>query len=255
MASKWFSFLCFAIVPLFSSFGQDRSVFGNVRDPKTQKPVENICIANIRSRQITYTNKAGDFYLRALPGDSIIIQSFGYNRKGILWDGKSKEVQIFAHQQINTLPELIVYSKSTQELNEEIRRVFSETPDGDALKNQIIKDVFGMNATASGMPGLGISIDALYDLYSKEGKQRRKLADIQFLDLRNYYYDLKYSRGLVLQITHLEEKEISRFMDFCRPNVDFVLYANDYELTKKILNCLEAYNIRKIKGTISPIDE
>jgi hypothetical protein len=246
MANFWISI--FFLIISTQLWAQEKSVYGNVTDPNTQKGIDNLAIINTRTNQVVTTNAAGDFYIRAKAGDSVLIQSFAYNRKGIKWDGLNKNVKIFAKQEAIMLQDLVVIEKSTYELNKEILDFLSNPSDGKAIKNEILKSMLN---TQTSQPGIGISIDALYEMFSKDGKERRKLADLQTADARRFYANLKYNPTLIARITQLEQDDLALFMRFCNPSEDFILRATDYELTKKILACLHDFRYRKINGTLS----
>jgi hypothetical protein len=227
----------------FSAFCQEKSVYGKVIDSGTKKGIVTLNVLNKRSNQVVATNETGDFYIRAMAGDSIIITSFGYNRKGILWDGKERNPVFEVKLQPFMLQELVVKDKKLSELHKEIQDFLANPNDSKAIRNEILKSMLNTNTS---QPGIGISIDALYDMFSKEGKMNRKLADMQFQDAKSFYADLKYNKQVVAQITHLNDEDLDDFMVFCKPTQDFILNATDYELTFKILKCLGDFRTTRI---------
>jgi len=227
----------------FSGFSQEKSVYGKVIDSSTKKGISTLNVLNKRSNQVVATNDTGDFYIRAIAGDSIIITSFGYNRKGILWDGKERNPVFEVKLQPFMLQELVVKDKKLSDLHKEIQDFLANPNDSKAIRNEILKSMLNTNTS---QPGIGISIDALYDMFSKEGKVNRKLADMQFQDAKSFYSDLKYNKQVVAQITHLQEEDLADFMVFCKPTQDFILNATDYELTFKILKCLGDFRNTRI---------
>lgn len=241
---KSYLFLIFIQFFGFVSQAQERSVFGKVLDPNTKKAVASINILNKRSGQIVATNENGDFYMRAMKDDSILISSFGYDRIGIKWDGLNKEPQILAKQQAIMLQELIVNDKKYETLHKEIELFLNNPYDSKAIRNEILKSM--INTHTSQPMSIGISIDALWDLFSKEGKSKRKVADLQVNDIKSFYADLRYNKQIVAQITHLPEDDLDDFMVFCKPTQDFILRATDYELTFKVLKCLGEFRNTRI---------
>lgn len=239
---KIFVFI-YLFVLAFSGFSQEKSVYGKVIDSSTKKGISTLNVLNKRSNQVVATNDAGDFYIRAMAGDSIIITSFGYNRKGILWDGKERNPVFEVKLQPFMLQELVVKDKKLSDLHKEIQDFLANPNDSKAIRNEILKSMLNTNTS---QPGIGISIDALYDMFSKEGKVNRKLADMQFQDAKSFYADLKYNKQVVAQITHLQEEDLADFMVFCKPTQDFILNATDYELTFKILKCLGDFRNTRI---------
>jgi hypothetical protein len=239
---KIFVFI-YLFVFAFSGFSQEKSVYGKVIDSSTKKGISTLNVLNKRSNQVVATNDTGDFYIRAMAGDSIIITSFGYNRKGILWDGKERNPVFEVKLQPFMLQELVVKDKKLSDLHKEIQDFLANPNDSKAIRNEILKSMLNTNTS---QPGIGISIDALYDMFSKEGKVNRKLADMQFQDAKSFYADLKYNKQVVAQITHLQEEDLADFMVFCKPTQDFILNATDYELTFKILKCLGDFRNTRI---------
>jgi hypothetical protein len=235
--------LIFLFLIAFSAFSQEKSVYGKVIDSSTKKGIASLNILNKRTNQVVATNDTGDFYIRALVGDSVLIASFGYNRKGILWDGKERNPVLEVRLQPIMLKELVVKDKKLSELHKEIQDFLANPNDSKAIRNEILKSMMNTNTS---QPGIGISIDALYQMFSKEGKMNRKLADLQFQDAKNFYADLKYNKQTVTQITHLRDEDLDDFMAFCKPTQDFILNATDYELTFKILKCLGDFRNTRI---------
>ena len=218
-------------------------MYGKVIDSSTKKGISALNILNKRSNQVVATNEIGDFYIRAMVGDSVLITSFGYNRRGILWDGKDRNPVFEVKLQPFMLQELVVKDRKLSELHKEIRDFLANPNDSKAIRNEILKSMLNTNTS---QPGIGISIDALYEMFSKEGKTNRKLADMQFQDAKSFYADLKYNKQVVAQVTHLQDEDLDDFMVFCKPTQDFILNATDYELTFKILKCLGDFRNTRI---------
>ncbi len=231
---------------LFAHFGlsaQDKSVYGNVIDSLTNKGVASINLINTRSKEVVGTNEKGDYYIRAIKGDSIVISTFGYNRAGIKWDGKDRSPVIRVVQQAIMLQELLVLDKKYDQLKIDIKNFLDNPTDGNALRNEALKRMLNTNTSS---PGIGISIDALWDAFSRDGKSKQKLADLGYNDVKQYYAELVYNKQVVTQITKLQDEDLDDFMKFCRPTQSFILSASDYELTFKVLKCLKEYRENKI---------
>ncbi|MCP9766646.1 hypothetical protein EGI22_01915 [Lacihabitans sp. LS3-19] len=238
-----FKTLVIILISVVSALSQEKSVYGKVIDNVTQKGINTLNILNIRTGQVVATNEKGDFYTRAAVGDSIIITSFGYERKGIKWDGINKNPVIAVKLQPFMLQELVVRDKKLSDIHKEIQDFLANPNDSKAIRNELLKSMLNTNTT---QPGIGISIDALYQMFSKEGKMNRKLADMQFQDAKSFYADLKYNKQVVAQITHLGPEDLDDFMEFCKPTQDFILHATDYELTFKVLSCVGEFRNSRI---------
>lgn len=232
-------FLLFATV----AKAQERSVYGRVVDSTRHEGINGLIIQNVTSGQMVNTNTTGDFFIRALSGDSIIVMDIGYERVGTVYDGRNRYPVIATRRQPIMLKEVVVTDKRRKDLQDEIDDFLRNPQSGGAIREEIIGNLL---SPATTQPGIGISIDGLYELWSKQGKLNRKVADLKYNDIKEFYVNLKYNRKLVAQITRLEEHEIDDFMAYCRPNEDFILRANDYDLTGKILQCLKDYRTSRI---------
>lgn len=242
MVKLFKTFLFFLLLATVAE-AQERSVYGRVIDSTRHEGINGLIIQNVTSGQMVNTNKTGDFFIRALPGDSIVVMDIGYERIGTVYDGKNRYPVIATQQQPIMLREVVITEKRRQELQEEIDEFLRNPQSGGAIREEIIGSLL---SPATTQPGIGISIDALYELWGKKGKLNRKVADLKYNDIKEFYVDLKYNRQLVAQVTRLEEHEIDDFMAFCRPGEDFILRANDYDLTGKILQCLQDYRKSRI---------
>lgn len=240
---KLFKTSLFFLLLATAAHAQERSVYGRVIDSTRHEGINNLIIQNVTSGQMVNTNTTGDFFIRALPGDSIVVMDIGYERVGTTYDGKNRYPVIATKRQPIMLKEVVITDKRRQDLQAEIDEFLRNPQSGGAIRQEIIGNLLSTNVT---QPGIGISIDGLYELWSKQGKLNRKVADLKYNDIKEFYVDLKYNRRLVAQITRLEDHEIDEFMAYCRPGEDFILRANDYDLTNKILQCLKDYRTSRI---------
>jgi hypothetical protein len=91
-----------------------------------------------------------------------------------------------------------------------------------------------------GIP-LGSPITALYNLLSKEGKSMRRVAAAKERDRVFLLTYQKFNRDIVAQITGLTGTLLDQFMLFCRPDDEFLLIANEYEINHKVLADFERF--------------
>ena len=218
------------------------SVFGKVVNEENYKPISSLTVTNQRTNHVVVTNADGDFYIRAAEGDSLIITGIGYGRKAVYWDKSIEDFVVGVEQTAIGLAEVIVKDKRTETIEREIKE-FLENPHNSAtMKRDIMGNLVQLSGSGGLGGGAGISIDALYDLWSKEGKNRRKAAEMEYQDLKRFYITLRYNKGKVATITKLTEPDLSEFMNYCQLNDSFILEASDYDLTYQILMCLREFN-------------
>jgi hypothetical protein len=224
------------------SHAQEKSIYGKVLLLDSNKPIALVNVTNQRSKQIVVTNDRGDFYIRAQKGDSIIISSVGFQRLGIKFDGINKEPVIKIKQEAIPLGALVVKDKKSENLYQEIQDFLNNPQDGKSIKNETLKKLINTN-TSSGAGSVGVSIDALYELFSKEGKSKRKVAQFQYEDAKKFYAQLRYNKQVVSHITGLQNEQLDYFMKYCELPEEFILRATDYDLTYRILSCHQ--NLKK----------
>lgn len=230
-----------------SVFSQkNRTVYGKVQDIDSKKPINSVTVTNGRTKQRAVTNEKGDFFIWAATGDSILVSSVGYKSAGILWDGKSNEPVISMKLDAIALAEVVIKEKRIENLEKEIQDFLNNPYGSKEIRQEILRNMAKIggssNPSQAGGPAVAsISIDALYDLWSKEGKSNRKVADLKMEDARQFYIKLRYNALLIKHITNLKDEELTDFMNFCKLNDDFVLRASDYDLTYEILKCYKEF--------------
>ena len=216
---------------------QSKYVIGRVLDQSTGKGVEFASITNQQTKQLTRTNEEGRFLVWASAGDSIIVSSLSHGRMGIKWDGINKNPLLLMKQQAIALQEVSIISKKPSTVRKEIQQYLNEPK--ASLKMT--------GAEALDYAAGGSVISMLYEMFSKQGKSRRKLAVLLQEERRDKLINFRFNPQMVAQITKLKWYEVESFMYYCSFTDDFVLRATDYELTHQILKCLDEYKALKAK--------
>lgn len=210
-------------------------MLGKVLDVTTKEGVNLATITNLKTRDMTRTNKQGVFFLDASVGDSIEIASLTHTRGAFRWDGTAEEiiVQLKKLDKAIELPEVKVTSKREQQLEKEIKQVLAEP---EARKNLSLGEAISMAQSP---------ISLLYELFSKSAKEDRKVAMLMQEKRRR---DLaEYRFGMIAgQATELSGDGLIRFRYFCDFSEEFMLLSSDYDLTYEVLQCWNVYKkIRK----------
>jgi CarboxypepD_reg-like domain len=231
--SFWF------LLALDAAAQKNRTLYGKVIDEGSQQPINSVTIINKRTKQRAVSNSKGDFFIWAAPNDSINVIAVGYKNNGILWDGKSNQPTITMKLEAIALQEVIIREKRIENLEKEIKDFLDNPYGSKEVRQEIMRSMLSTQNLSQ--PGIGISIDALYDMFSKEGKARQKVADLKMEEARKFYVSLRYNKKLVGHITGLKDTELNDFMNFCSLNDDFVLRATDYDLTYKIFQCYDNF--------------
>jgi CarboxypepD_reg-like domain len=230
-------FLCMKYLLIFLLFPStllaQKAYISRVIDQDTRQGLPAATVFNKKSKAVSVSNELGDFMIWASKGDSIEISSVGF--RSVTFACKLRDTTILLKQDAQLLKAVIIKAKREEHLKEEIA-LFLKDPDvALTMKKKALSNMIDVRPSASGTPGLAISIDALWELFSKEGKSKRKLAALEQKDYKEYLVKERFSPQFVQNITHIKSEELELFMDFCNFSDDFILRATDYELTYAIL--------------------
>jgi hypothetical protein len=105
----------------------------------------------------------------------------------------------------------------------------------------------------SGLGGVGLSIDALYSLFSRQGKNARNLQKTIDRDFKDLVIDYRYTPALIQQVIGLTGAKAKDFMQQYRPAYSFVLEANDYDMIRFIQESYRRYRQNPAAYRLPPL--
>ncbi|HXH99234.1 MAG TPA: carboxypeptidase-like regulatory domain-containing protein [Sphingobacteriaceae bacterium] len=208
---------------------QDKQVQGIVFDSYNKQRINRVYIYNTRTEKGIYNNTKGEFAISGASGDVLVIALQGY---------------LVDTVKINTQNTILIYLKRNSiQLKEVIVRDSTKSP-GDQLKatkeeydvaykRGNTKDIFSTGGS-NGAGGAGLSIDALYNLISKSGRDSRQLQKVIERDYREALISYRYNRIFVSGITNLNGIQLTDFIQQYRPSYNFTMEASDYEMVRFI---------------------
>ncbi len=142
------------------------------------------------------------------------------------------------------LAEVVVKDKKSATLEKEIKAFLDNPVNAKSMKKDIMGNMVSAGTSNPTGGGISISIDAIYELMSKEGKANRKAAELEYQDVRRYYIDLRYNARKVGNILSIQDPELAEFMKYCTLADEFVLNASDYDLTYEIFKCYREWSLK-----------
>ena len=196
------------------------AIQGIVFDKHTKQRVSQVYIYNTANDQGGYNNTRGEFDIQASPGDILIAATKGYHPDTLVVSDKT--IVLF-HMERSTIwidEVSVVARRSPEEQLLENKREYST-----AYSKGAAGSIFSVGPT-----GAGLSIDALYNLISREGKNARRLQEIIEREYRESIIDYRFTPDLVSRVTGLNGSVLADFMRQYRPSYYFVLSANEYNL-------------------------
>lgn len=225
-------------------------VAGYVFEESNGLPLPYVNVYIKKSRTGTITDTAGYFLLSAKVNDTLTFSSLGYDRKYVVLTDSAtdnmKPLIVFLDTKIYEINSVdIIALKRYKQLEYEITNM--KLPDDDytyAARNFPFRPADIDYYSRVNAPGFGLvfsPITALYDMFSKEGKEKRKLEEIQQKDLQNSAVEEKISPELIMDITGMSREETNMFLDWCNFSPDFVAKLSDYDLLSLIVHKYRQY--------------
>lgn len=207
-----------ALVPT-NVLAQD-TIQGIVYDKQTGQRISRVFIYNTANDEGGYNNIRGEFAIKASPGDILVAAVKGYYPDTLVVSDKSVVIFRMERSTIWLKEVSIIARRSPEEQLLENKREFKT-----AYTKGEIGSIFSVGPT-----GAGISIDALYKLLSREGRNSRRLQEIIENDYRESVIDYHFTPDLVSRTTGLTGTELIDFMRQYRPSYQFILGADEYSL-------------------------
>jgi hypothetical protein len=209
-----------------SVFAQQKTVDGIVFDKESKTRIAKVNVRNATTGKSVYNTFKGEFKIEAKPGDILIF---------------TKPDHFADTLQLQNNTSLAVYMKRTAiQLQEVIVRDTMLNPQKQlaATKKDYTKiygslDNHDLLSVAPGM-GAGIGIDALYNAFSRSGRNAEKLREIIARDYKQNVIDYRFNRTYVGSITDLKDQQLTDFMQRYRPGYYLVTTASDYEFIASI---------------------
>lgn len=211
---------------------------------KAGDSLSNAHVLNLTKKIGTTSNQEGVFRIFASPGDSMMISSMGY---------KHYRATVPNNLPYKVLSIKIILINDTFQLQETIIRAFPATYEqfkkefvALKLKKNPNEKLFAKIIDKQYNPKGGIvmkgPISAIYDAFSREGKLKRKMAELQYQDnLRGVVYD-KIPKDLLIKAYHQkDEAALEQFLEFCQLPENLILNGSTYELLVFMNQCYQRY--------------
>lgn len=206
------------------TYAQQAQVEGIVFDRNTKQRIGKVLLENPRSKVREFNNTRGEFHITALPGDTLIASSRGYYTDTLVVTNNSIVLFHLLRESIYIDEVTVIGKRSAEEQFKQAQRDYEK-----AFRLSDPGDLFSV-----GPNGVGLSINAIYSLFSKEAKNAKRLKKLLENDYRENKIDDRFSVELVSKTTGLSGEELQRFMRIFRPSYYLVQSSNDYQLATYI---------------------
>lgn len=211
---------------------QNKPVQGFVVDQDSKLRLAKVYIYNPSSDEGIYNNTKGEFTANIKPGDTLFAALSGYAMDTVIYKGQSAIVFQLKSLSIKLKEVQIVGKKPTpqEQYNQNLKEYKS------ALQRGSTKDPFSL-----GPSGAGLSIDVIYNLLSRQGRNARRLQAILERDYHEAIIDYRFRPDYVKAVTGIGDADLNDFMVQYRPTYQFVLTASDYSFVQFIKNSYASY--------------
>ena len=163
-------------------------VSGSVSEAKTRLPIPGATVQVLRTKRGVVTTTSGDFSLEAMPTDTILFRALGYKSQRMPLGGMGlsqlvvriqlarDSVRLGEVQVISDRPDRAVINRALRNMKRPVPPVVS-----GAKRPPKPKPLFAVDSTApkAPIPTIASPVSLLYDQFSREGKQRRKMEEIE----------------------------------------------------------------------------
>lgn len=214
------------------TYAQNKPVQGFVIDKDSKQRLARVYIYNPSTDEGLYNNTKGEFVTNAKVGDTIFAALGGYGMDTVIYKGQS--AIIFQLKSLGIrLNEVKIIGKAPSAQEQYAKKLKDYKY---ALDRGSSKDLLNI-----GSGGVGLGIDAIYNLLSRDGKNSRRLQEILERDYHEAIIDYRYRPTYVKSIIDIKEDALIDFMVQYRPTYQFVLSASDYAFVDFIKNSYAAY--------------
>ena len=232
--------LCFSVTAL----AQSGTVQGFVVDKDSKLRLAKVYIYNSGNDEGIYNTPKGEFKIKASVGDTLFAVLQGYAVDTVILKGQSSLYFQLKSLGINLKEVSISGQRRTpREQHEETLKEYKYKLDKGKAK-----DLLNV-----GMGGVGLGIDAIYNLLSREGKNARHLQKILERDYREAIIDFRFKPDYVRQVLRIGDYELEDFMQQYRPTYDFVLAASDYAFIVFLKNSYASYKRNPAAFRLQPL--
>jgi hypothetical protein len=204
---------------------QSITLKGYITEKDSSTSIPFAYVVNKKTGVGTVTSDKGYFEIKANQTDTMLISCIGYMARKIaakdILELPSYKIQqsIILFAKTYNLNTIMISPKALSENQKSFYERFINVP----------------------TPPLTSPISALYNEFSKEGRERKKLVEIYKKELfferaerrLEYFFNVKK-----IDLSKFDERA---FIMFCKLTEDMVTYANDYDFYYKVSRCFDEY--------------
>jgi hypothetical protein len=224
--------ICFFLITV-KCFSQEKTFTGIVFDKESKARIASVNIHNITKGVAVFNNLKGEFSIKAVAGDQLVFSRQDYHPDTVKVQNNTP-LAVYMVRLAIQLKEVTVHdSLLTPE-----QRLAATKRDYNKAYGSL---AYGDFLTSPSSGGAGLSIDALWNSLSREGRGASRLRQIIQNDYEQNAIDYRFNRTFVGNITGLKEAKLTAFMFRYRPGFFTTQSMSDYEFITMIMNNLKRF--------------
>ena len=163
-------------------------VSGSVAEAQSRLPIPGATVQVQRTRRGVVTSTTGEFSIDALPTDTVLFRALGFKTKRLALGGTGLSQMVIRIQLVRDSVQLGNVQVTADRpdraiINRALRNMKRPAPPvvSGAKRPPKPKPLFAVDSTAPKAPVSTIAnpVSFIYDQFSREGKQRRKMEEIE----------------------------------------------------------------------------
>ncbi len=256
-------FLAFVIIitSCFQLRAQEKQklirISGRVIAVKDTSGISYAHVLNLTYPSGTISDQVGNFSIVCRYGDTLQFSSIGYQHSYLVTSRLDPtfvehSVRIRLMAKVYQLPTVTIFPFNTRA---GLRRAFlaMKLPEKDIMEMEVTKRLKIRPDEVGGSADYGIVLPGpaslIYDLFSKEAKQRKKFEKILKQESIAKLIDRRYNSEIVSRIIGNDDPNLIKdFMQYCHFSIGFITLSSDYDLYLSIKQSWLNYSYeRKIK--------
>jgi len=246
VAMRYLLLMLFITEGYITASAQEKKVVdGIVVDKYTNERIAIVNIRNVTAGHDIYDNLKGEYNIAASIGDILIFSKDGYYPDTIKVENYNSRA-IYLKRTGIQLDEVTIRDTV---LNPQNRLAATKREYNKAYGSLSNKDLLSLSPGA----GVGLSIDALWNSFSRSGRNAERLRN----EIQGDYYqnviDYRYNRTYVSKITGLKDEQLTEFMRRYRPGYWFVTNASEYDFITYIKANYKRYLRRQKAYSLPPL--
>ena len=211
---------------------------GEVKSEDGITPLPDIHVLNQNNTAVTVTDATGFFSMyvskiHVLRFSSVGYEPFYFSLPGD-FAGEVYFVTIELKQSITPLKAITIYGE-TEKTESMLLRDTGPNP----LANMQLGTLRGEARAIE--PTIANPVSLLWDWFSKEGKEKRKLKELLALEEVKYSVDKRFESELIWELTGLYGEELENFKRYCNLPEGFVIRASEYDFLLEVKSCYYKY--------------